>query len=312
MVRVAKRYYLDDVSKVVIAEELGLSRFKVARLLERARSTGVVTISIHDAGIPVPELESRLAAHLGLRRAVVIEAGPSPDEIRTEVGRAAALLLGRTLRAGEVLGLAWGRTLTQMSTVMPSLPKVDVVQLTGTIGSDLDASPVEILRRVALQSGGSAYPIFAPLVVDEPDTADALRRTPDVARALAVVERVTTAVVSVGSWNPPNSQLLSALPQGERARLLERGVRAEIATTLVSDAGQVLAPEFASRCIAAGEARLRAIPRVIAAAGGADKAHAVAAIARAGLVNELVTDRTLAEAVLDLPPLPPAGGQSDT
>ena len=34
---VARRYYLEGKSKIEIAEELGLSRFKVARLLETAR-----------------------------------------------------------------------------------------------------------------------------------------------------------------------------------------------------------------------------------------------------------------------------------
>jgi DNA-binding transcriptional regulator LsrR (DeoR family) len=35
---VARRYYLEGRSKVEIAEELGLSRFKVARLLDTARA----------------------------------------------------------------------------------------------------------------------------------------------------------------------------------------------------------------------------------------------------------------------------------
>ncbi|MCW2703257.1 MAG: transcriptional regulator, DeoR family, partial [Blastococcus sp.] len=34
---IARRYYLDGRSKVEIAEEFGLSRFKVARLLDAAR-----------------------------------------------------------------------------------------------------------------------------------------------------------------------------------------------------------------------------------------------------------------------------------
>lgn len=301
MVHAAKRYYLDDVSKVLIAEELGLSRFKVARLLEQARRDGVVTITIQDAGLPLPDLSAAVAAHLGLREALVVEAGRDEVEIRREVGRAAAMLLGRTLHEGDVLGLAWGRTLTEMSSRMPPLPRVDVVQLTGAIGTDLDASPVEVVRRVALQSGGSALPIFAPLVVDDPATADGLRRQPDVARALRMFERVTTAVVSVGSWDPPNSQLLSALSERERAELLALGVRAEIATILVSDDGEVLAPEFARRCLTVDVDQLRRVRRVVAAAGGTDKAQAVAAIARAGLISELVTDRTLAEGVLALP-----------
>jgi transposase len=39
---VARRYYLDGRSKTEIADEFGLSRFKVARLIETARATGLV------------------------------------------------------------------------------------------------------------------------------------------------------------------------------------------------------------------------------------------------------------------------------
>ena len=39
-----RRYYLDGASKSEIAAELGISRFKVARLLERARREGIVRI----------------------------------------------------------------------------------------------------------------------------------------------------------------------------------------------------------------------------------------------------------------------------
>jgi DNA-binding transcriptional regulator LsrR (DeoR family) len=35
---VARRYYVEDASKVEIAEEYGLSCFQVARLLDRARA----------------------------------------------------------------------------------------------------------------------------------------------------------------------------------------------------------------------------------------------------------------------------------
>ena len=35
---VARRYYLDGRSKIEIAEEFGLSRFKVARLIDLARA----------------------------------------------------------------------------------------------------------------------------------------------------------------------------------------------------------------------------------------------------------------------------------
>src|SRR5947207_13927115 len=48
--RLARRYYIDGVSKSDIAEEFGLSRFKVARMLEKARSSGLVRIELHYDG----------------------------------------------------------------------------------------------------------------------------------------------------------------------------------------------------------------------------------------------------------------------
>lgn len=306
MVLAARRYYVDDVSKVQIAEELGVSRFKVARLLEHAKATGVVTITIHADGLQDPALAARVQDHLGLASVTVVETSGDADAVRHQVGEAAAHVLGATLREGEVLGLAWGRTLTAMSAALPPLPRVDVVQLTGAIGTDLDESPVEIVRRVALRSGGTARPIFAPLVVDDARTADALRRQPDVAAALRMFDSVTTAVVSVGSWEPPDSQLLKTISDAERSALLASGVRAEVASLLVSDSGDLVAPHFQDRCVTIEFAQMRAIPRIVAAAGGAQKAQAVAAIVRAGLCTELVTDRALAEALLALPRVAPA------
>jgi DNA-binding transcriptional regulator LsrR (DeoR family) len=74
------------------------------------------------------------------------------------------------------------RTLGAMTESLPTLPPVSLVQLTGTLGANLQESPVEIIRKVALSSDGSASPIFAPLLVEDRATAAALKRQPDVAR----------------------------------------------------------------------------------------------------------------------------------
>src|SRR5215210_2736191 len=93
MVRAARHYYLDDMSKMQTADALGVSRFKVARLLEGARELGIVRITVNDAGVPVPELAAAVALHLGLERAIVVEASGGEAEVRREVGAAAADLL---------------------------------------------------------------------------------------------------------------------------------------------------------------------------------------------------------------------------
>src|SRR5688572_16943115 len=57
---VARRYYLSGQSKVQISADLGLSRFQVARMLERARATGLVRIEIGAPGSIDLDTSSRL------------------------------------------------------------------------------------------------------------------------------------------------------------------------------------------------------------------------------------------------------------
>src|SRR6201988_5521959 len=59
--RVARQFYLEGVSKVEIADQLGISRFRVARLLDSARESGMVRIEI---GLPGGNLDAGLSAEL--------------------------------------------------------------------------------------------------------------------------------------------------------------------------------------------------------------------------------------------------------
>ena len=74
---VARRYYMDGKSKIEIGEEFNLSRFKVARLLDVARSSGLVRIEIGYPGAVDLALSGRLQDEFGLTHAVVID---TPDD----------------------------------------------------------------------------------------------------------------------------------------------------------------------------------------------------------------------------------------
>src|SRR5918994_6662202 len=95
---IARRYYLDGRSKIEIAEEFGLNRFKVARLLDQARESGLVRIEIrHQGGIDV-DLSARLQERFGLQHSIVVD---TPDDdvesLREHLGRAAAQLLAELI-----------------------------------------------------------------------------------------------------------------------------------------------------------------------------------------------------------------------
>lgn len=294
---IARRHYLDGASKVDIAEEFGISRFKVARLLDEARAAGLVRIDIAVPAEIDADLSERLRGAYGLREAIVVAADSTEDGMRRQLGRLAAGYLAEVTEEGDVVGLACSRTLHAMTLALTELPQITVVQLTGVHPGGVEENSVELVRRVASLASGPAYPIYAPLVVSDASTARALREQPQVAQAVKRYRDLTRAVVAIGSWDPAMSLVRDSLPASEGERLRRRGVRAEVCARLLDDAGNPVS-DLADRVIAISVEQLRQVPEVIAVAGGAQKSEAIRAALRGGFITSLVTDASAAQALL--------------
>ncbi len=308
MLEICRRHYLHDESMVSIGERLGISRFKVGRLLQEARDTGLVTIQLHGGGEDDEALSLRVARHLGLRQVTAVEAFGTPEESRRIVGARAGRLLASALANGDTLGLGWGRTLVHMIESIDHLPSVQVLQLCGAVGSNLSQSPIELVRKAALIGGNNAKALLAPLYIDDPTVARAMRNQPEIARVLELFDTVTTAAISVGSFIPAsdgssNNQFMPLLPSAVQDRLLADGAIAEICGTPYRQDGSVADRDFLQHIVAITPEQLSRIPRVIAVASDASKAGAIWALARARVVSELVIDADLAEAILAMPRL---------
>src|SRR3981189_2269624 len=111
MAEVARLYYVRELTQQQIAQRLGVSRFKVLRLLEQARAEGVVRFEIDE---PVPVLDD-------LSRRLEERYGVTAVGVERDAARAAGTLLPRLLHDGDVLGVAWGETLAAIAEQLPEL-----------------------------------------------------------------------------------------------------------------------------------------------------------------------------------------------
>ncbi|MGK5630890.1 sugar-binding transcriptional regulator [Streptomyces sp. URMC 123] len=299
----ARRFYLEGKSKIQIAEEFGVSRFKVARVLETALERDLVRIEIRVPAELDAERSDALRARYGLRHAVVVES-PADDAAADaadpeNLGEVAADLLGELVAEGDVLGLAWGRSTIHMAAALNRLPPCTVVQLTGVYDAGTaERGSVEAVRRAAQVSGGEAHPIYAPMLLPDPATAAALRGQTGIARAFDYFDKVTVAAVSIGSWAPGISTVYDMLSEEERAHYAGLGAAAEMSAHLFDAEGRRIGRDLGERCITVEADRLRRIPEVVAIAGGQRKAAAIGAVLRSGLVTSLVTDTAAADHLL--------------
>ena len=297
---VARRFYFEGASKSAIAEELGLSRFKVARLLDEARASGLVRIELDYRGELDLALSVRLRAAYGLHHCVVVDSSEDdPALLRANVGRAAAGLLTETVVADDVLGLAWARSLMAMRTALTQLAPCEVVQLTGALSPpDVDESCIELVRGVARTSTGPAFYFYAPMILHDAATAQALRTQPEGARARARFPDLTKAVVGIGAWHAGLSTLADAVTEQDRQEMYDLGVRAELAGIQLDEHGAVVTTSITERLVSIDPELLRAVPDTIAVAYGSAKAAAVQAAIRGGFVTRLVTHSGLASELL--------------
>lgn len=191
--RIAWAYYKEGQTQAGIAERYGLTRARVNRLLQEARETGLVQISVNSRLASCVELEWRLQESFGLARAMVV---PTPARER-QLYEA----VGERLRDGQSLGLGWGKTLGASVGALSRRPQGDitVVSLFGGLPHSNTTNPYDIASRYARRLGAAhCYYIAAPMYADSPATRATLVGQPMFTRVYERAAEVDMALVGVG------------------------------------------------------------------------------------------------------------------
>ena len=298
---VARRYFVERQTKIQIAEDLGISRFKVARLIDEAVEAGLVRFEIDETGEIDAQLSDRLRRKYGLRNALILAGPDLPCSALFEpLGRAAASLLEEILTDGCVLGVAWGRTLAATAKAISRLPKISVVQVAGGLTTlEFPQNSADLVSRMAAAGDGTAYPIFLPMWVEDASLVKRLRTEPSVAQVLERYDRIDVLVSGIGSGNPPVSCLYDAFSKAWKRQVLAGGVRADLCATLIDDTGGVVPSPLDKVGLALNAKQIRRIPERVAIAGGLEKASAILAALKGKWITTLVTDAGVARRLLE-------------
>src|ERR1700744_4447502 len=178
--RAARQFYLEGLSKVDIADRLGISRVRVGPLLDAARESGMVRIEI---GLPGGTIDAGLSAELcsvfGLRHAFVFNL-PDNDvpALRQRLGEAAGQALMDIIAPDDVLGMAWARALSGLTAALSRFPPCPIGRLPGAVLQADGSGLLDLVRGVARVGGGRAHVFYAPMIVADPETAGGPRAQP--------------------------------------------------------------------------------------------------------------------------------------
>ncbi len=301
---VAKLYHIDGLGQRQISELVGLSRPQVSRLLSRARTKGIVHISVEEYDPRNRALEDDLRARYHLNRSIVIKTveANNPNTVRRNLGYFAAPFVSDLTHSNTILGVAGGRTIYEVVRHMAPAAGtrgVTVVQLMGNIGPSVSSSDaIELSRRLAQAFGGTFYTINAPAFAADGPTRDQFMAHEHVRTVWRLFGMMDIALVGLGSLTDSSFISHGVLDQEGLLRLRAQGAVGEICGRFFDADGQECDSDYRQRVISVDLDVLRQKPEVIAVTNGADRTEAVRAALAGRLVKSLIIDEAGALALL--------------
>jgi lsr operon transcriptional repressor len=299
--RVAELHYKHDMTHQEIASLIGVSRVQVTRMLARARAEGVVEFIVHSDDSIFPELEGRLAGALGIEQVWISPSFDDEEKNFDSLGTVAAQFMLSILKPNDIVAVGLSATLEYM---LPHLKKTSigatfVPALGSRPGSALTVNPHEIAHDLADILGGTARHLPAPFLMASEESADMMRKEPDVAATLDLARKATLGLYGLGGTEPGTGPLIEAIgPSGELEKLVRAGAVGDVSGIYFNSNGEYVPSSVERRIIGLTLDEIKSIPRRAVVARGQGKVDVITAAGKSGIFSHLVTDQATANAIL--------------
>ncbi len=307
MVRVALMYYRLHLTQEQIGERLGISRFKVGRLLDRAVRESIVQIDIVHPSARLIDLEDALVERFGLKAAVVVDVpvaatDQAAQELTREAVAAGAMRYLAEIRPTGSIGVSWGRTMLELARQLEPgwTTATEIVHLNGaTSRSSLPTRANEIAERFGTTTGASIRLLAAPAIVGSADLRQALEDDPAVGETLDAARATCTAVFGLGILTRESVLVGSGyLTESDLAELHRAGAVGDVVGRFLRPDGRIASDELDDRTVGLPLAELGGKQVSMGLAAGTGRGPIALASLRARCVNVLVADESTAEWVL--------------
>lgn len=299
----ATLYYVDGLGQTDVANFVRVSQTKISRLLALALERGIVRISVDQYDPRNARLEEQLCEKFGLASAAVIKSARTAtrEAARQTVGHFGAPFVASLLPHTGIVALGGGRSVSDVVQRLRrgDLRRLTVVQAMGSIDSNI--SPVDALelgRALVGLWGGEFLTLSTPAFAPDKKTRDSFLGSDQIRSVWQRLRKADAALVGVGPISDSVYIDRGVLNGADIAHLRSCGAVGEICGRFFNADGQECNSRWRNRAISIELDYLRRIPQVTGVAAGPERAPAVAAAMRGGLLKSLLIDESGAQALV--------------
>jgi deoxyribonucleoside regulator len=299
VVEAAWLYYEAGLNQNEIASRLDVSRASVVNYLQEARERGFVEVRLSPLTFTGHRLARALCDRFGLKAAYIVPEGEADEGDR--VVRGAADWLPHLVAPGDRLGVAWGKTIYDVSECLAPRPlaNLTVLQLVGSMATPYGFSADVCSSTIARKFGARCVNLHVPAVLSSAGIAALLRQEALIAAQFDEVNRCTKTLFAVGSCTPDSHVVSSGVATRDELRwYVDRGAVGVLCGRFIDMAGNAIRGPLDARMMGVELDRLRRPEAGILVCVGRDRVPAAVAAIRGGYATHVVTSRASAEAML--------------
>lgn len=298
--RAAWLYYIADNTQEEIATKLNVSRQAAQRLVALAVSEKLIKFRLDYPISNCISLAEALRDRFSLETCEVIPS--SKGNLQTGLGICGATYLEAYLsdKTPTVVAFSSGRTLRAMVEQIPLMdrPQHKLVSIVGNLSHYGRAGWYEVVMHLRDRTNADAYPMPTPVVATSVKERKLLQTQKSFITVQSLAAKAKVTFVGIGSISQ-NAPLHESgfINDEEISELLTLGAVGEIAGWAYNKEGTLLKKGTNTRV--AGVPLEHPVTRLtIGIAGGMHKTEAILAALKGRLIDGLITDEAVAEAIL--------------
>jgi deoxyribonucleoside regulator len=302
VIEAAKLYYQLDYSQSEIAEKLGVSRPTVSRLLQQAKTEGIVQITISDPTEEIETLASNLRDKFQLKQ-VEIAFMPFNENnfVKKFIGEAAAKYIHKIVKDKDIIAVSWGTTLYQVACQLhrKAVKDVVVLQLNGGVShSEVNTYASEIIQLFGNAFHVNPHFLNLPAIVDHILVKQAIQSDRHIRKVLDLGKQSNIAIFTAGVPNSESVLIQTNYFTKKEIEFIKSKAVGDICSRYFDEDGTICLENLDNRTIGIELNELRGKEHSILVAGGTTKVDAIYGALCGKYANTLVTDQFTAKALL--------------
>jgi len=298
IVKIAWQYYIEGLTQNEISESLNLSRMKVIKYLEKAKTNNVIQFKINLEEIENLSLQNKIKKKYNLKDIIIV---PTSNQKNVEsLTIAAAQYIEDRITSDTMLSIGYGeavsRTLGHLR--ISTKYKVTFVSLSGGVKFYMPTA-IDTRSDYYTNPNYNHYIVPSPLIISSKNIAEQLRKEQSVSKILDMIPYTNLTVIGIGALNDRATLIKESYFNTNDFEILKsKGAVGDLLCQFYDINGNVLDLDFHKQLISTEIDVLKSLNHVVAVAGGLEKKDAIIGALKGGYIDVLITDESVAQGLI--------------